>query len=455
MAKSRTWSLACALVLALGLSAEPALAAGPKLISGQAVASAGVLQVGDAGATWELPGGGRVTAEPGTDLRWTPATKLTLSGGANKTTYVLTIKKGRVQAELPRPAADRPALLVRAPQKLGLVLEGGSATVIATGEQVAIACSSARALLNRGGPAWREVPADSIHVGSGPARQLIGAPSVKATTIVAIGVGGAARMAPVEWPAVEGAAAYLVTLSGADGEHPSRTQGTRFEPDLPLAAGRYELRVRAIDDLGLSGRPSEAIDVRVIDVALPPGAYADDEGRVHLPTSQSIALADPEGLEVSYGDPRHFAPAPSSIGLLRDETTLVFVRGKGQQRASRLTLVPRRVEASVSAGPKTAIWPRDTIELSIKLDHSDGMPADFIEIEPRVYVGLERVDVEWRDDGGTLRAQVSPRTGAGPWVVRVEAHDQYGIEIGRDFVEIDAIKPVEPHRGRARRMSRR
>jgi hypothetical protein len=53
-----------------------------------------------------------------------------------------------------------------------------------------------------------------------------------------------------------------------------------------------------------------------------------------------------------------------------------------------------------------------------------------------VTIGIEPVDVVWRSDGDVLRATVPPSKNKGPWVVRVEVEDQFGIPLGRNLLEV-------------------
>ena len=65
------------------------------------------------------------------------------------------------------------------------------------------------------------------------------------------------------------------------------------------------------------------------------------------------------------------------------------------------------------------------------------IPAAFVEM------GVEPVAVDFKAEGGWLRGVLPPRSGEGPWVVRVEVKDHSGRELGRDFVEVAAAAAAE------------
>jgi hypothetical protein len=64
--------------------------------------------------------------------------------------------------------------------------------------------------------------------------------------------------------------------------------------------------------------------------------------------------------------------------------------------------------------------------------------SEWIEPKPRVLVGVEEVEVEFKREAGGWRGILPARQGKGPWVVRVEVQDQHGIPLGRDFIEVSS-----------------
>jgi hypothetical protein len=49
---------------------------------------------------------------------------------------------------------------------------------------------------------------------------------------------------------------------------------------------------------------------------------------------------------------------------------------------------------------------------------------------PTVTLGLDPVDVNFEQEGNTLHAVVLPSAKPGPWIVRVDVADQFGVALG-------------------------
>jgi hypothetical protein len=150
-----------------------------------------------------------------------------------------------------------------------------------------------------------------------------------------------------------------------------------------------------------------------------------------------VKLIGAEGLESSYGRASMFVPAPKDIGLARGESTLIRLRVPGTKQELAIKLEPRAVRANVEIGPKTARWPGEALQVQVKLFDQRGRPmTDPLKTKPRVFVNVEQVEATWTHSGNTYTAKVPPSTGAGPWVVRVEVSDDFGEQVGRDFIEL-------------------
>jgi len=73
----------------------------------------------------------------------------------------------------------------------------------------------------------------------------------------------------------------------------------------------------------------------------------------------------------------------------------------------------------------------------VKLFDHQGRPmTDALKSKPRVFVNIEPVDCSWTHSANTWTAKVAPSPGSGPWVVRVEVNDDFGEQVGRDFIEL-------------------
>jgi hypothetical protein len=99
-------------------------------------------------------------------------------------------------------------------------------------------------------------------------------------------------------------------------------------------------------------------------------------------------------------------------------------------------LAPRTARARVEITPRRASWPKDEIDIRIALEDASGAVPSKLRMKPRVLLGLQPIGVKFVGDGARLHARVRPRSGSGPWVLRVEVEDQFGVSLGRDFVEI-------------------
>jgi hypothetical protein len=205
-------------------------------------------------------------------------------------------------------------------------------------------------------------------------------------------------------------------------------------PALP--PGRYFARVRTRGAEGLLGFPGPTRALRVARAVLPPGTVTQG-GTFVLPQDRGLTWDDPTGLEVSVGK-IGFVHAAAELGLFRSASTLARVRLAGEPGFVQLALLPPPVHAEIELGPKLAVWPKDAIEVRVRLVGLPPSDSDAGEFEPklRVKINLDPVQVAWRREGELLTATIPARHDAGPWVVRVEATDPSDNPIGRGFLEV-------------------
>jgi hypothetical protein len=260
---------------------------------------------------------------------------------------------------------------------------------------------------------------------------------------VAFSFGGDAALGAFRWPSSEGANGYRVEIRNEKG----RVVGSRETRDMAIAAGtfrvrpgNYVARVAAMDASGLEGaRPVER-PIRVVGMSIPDRGFVDAEGAVHFPPGRALDLSNSDGIEVTYGGANHFIAAPKKLELTSAEPRLVRFRATGSTSEAKLWLLPRQVRAHVEFGPAVPTWPKDTLEIRVRIDDPsarDKTSAEApIEVRPRVLLGVEPVNVAFVRDGDTLRGVLPPQAGQGPWVVRVEVEDQAGMALGRDHVEV-------------------
>jgi hypothetical protein len=220
----------------------------------------------------------------------------------------------------------------------------------------------------------------------------------------------------------------------------SRSNESRINFD-ELAPGSYAVSVHAVEASGLEGAESSPAPLRVVGADLPEGAKLVDGG-ILLPPNQRVRLHGTAGVEISYGKAPNFVPAPSTIGVIRNQPTLVRLRAEGSKDELSLELAPRKLHANVQLGPARARWPRDEVTVSVRLTDGLGRPlADDVGLTPSVFVNVTPVAVKWKRERNLLTARVPRGTEAGPWVVRVEVADDTGAVVGRDFLEVAGVAP--------------
>ena len=437
-----------ALCLTLGLVAAGVADAGPKvltrptLVAGKVKEHGDGVVVGPGGAEWALPGGARVVAAPGAELRLIgKPQKLALGAKRNTPGYTVLLRGGEVRAVA---VAERSAIVVAAPRQTRVLVVSGSLGVLAAEGHVAVANTDGEASVGVGSEPLRPLAPGMLRIvdrGAGAVRPLAVSPS----RLEAPGVSFAFHDEPVDlgalaWPEALGAQRYRLELRDEAG----RLVVRRETSELGLASGwsrvapgAYSVRLSSLDPSGLEAAHPIERPLRVLGVTLPPGAFADGERAVHLPPGRRVELSHTEGVEVSYGTAQHFIAAPRALELGRPEPRLVRLRLAGSEASRNLFLVPREVRAKVEFGPRVPSWPKDPLEIRVRVEEAKGTPAaDLVEARPKVMIGIDPVDVAFEKQGEWLIGTLLPRTGKGPWVVRVEVEDSNGSVLGRNFVEI-------------------
>ena len=130
-----------ALCLGLGMSSLSSAALGeapgvtrPMLVGGAVTPTAGACVAGADGAEWVLPGGARIVAEHGAELRVVGVPqKLALGPRHNTPGYTVLLRSGDVRVSVPRDG--RSAVVVAAPRKTNVLVISGSASIRATSVQ--------------------------------------------------------------------------------------------------------------------------------------------------------------------------------------------------------------------------------------------------------------------------------------------------------------------------------
>jgi hypothetical protein len=282
---------------------------------------------------------------------------------------------------------------------------------------------------------------------------LLEPPTDLAGQRVLVSTGQSVAMEKLWWRARAGAEGYRVELV-RDGEHGPLLRVDTRDPILPrqpvrLAPGQYRLAVRALDGLGFESKGALESSLHVVTARLPPGGYVDAAGNIRVVPGSLVDFLHLGGVELSYADFAH-ERAPSSIGLSGVEPVMLLLRS-GRRDPQLLRIAPRTVRARIAITPARATWPADTLTIQVELEDPSGQPVpEFLEIHPKVSLGVEPMMLSFkrvgqsrrtRADANTtvgrsLRAVLPAQAGPGPWVVRVEVSDQFGIPLGRAVLEI-------------------
>jgi hypothetical protein len=243
----------------------------------------------------------------------------------------------------------------------------------------------------------------------------------------------------IRWSPVRGAARYDVRVRRPDGKVVAQTRVAGDEVDsglTPVQPGKYTVALRSVDPLGLENRWGPEFELRVIGAVLPPGSYSTDRA-IFLATGQQVSFTNTNGLEMTYAGAGRYFPATEAAGLHHDATTMIGFRLPGTLDTATARLEPRGIYADVHIGPRRAIWPRDPVTIDIELKSKSGEPIPpFLHAVPKVTLGLDTISPNFTQRGSTLHAIVAPSSKPGPWVVRVEVADQFGLPLGRDFLEV-------------------
>jgi len=441
-----------ALVCAAGANARAESASAPRrpvIVSGSATNVGGVLTTSAAGAVIELPSRAQLRVAPNSSLRVFPAPQLlALTPGARTWTWSFALQSGRVDVELPK--AGRNAVLASMGKFSAILTAGRGAFRVAGGEATAANIEGeVRGQVNEH---WQTIPLGWTSTLSKEDPAALAKPGLPGPTLTSsqrmwFSANETVSMRGFRWERVVGAQSYELRLRRAsDGKVIDQRAVTN--PELafgltPVEAGKYMVATRSIDARGIEGSWSAESELRVIGVVLPPGAFSSDQA-IYLGAGQQVQFTNTAGLEMTYLGAGRYFPAAQGAGLYRGQKTVIGFRMPGVLDTAIARLEPRGIYADVQIGPQRAIWPRDPISIDIQLKSQNGsdIPA-FLQVVPTVTVGVEPIDVNFEQDGNTLHAIVPPSSRPGPWILRVDVADQYGVALGHEFLEIasQARKP--------------
>jgi len=250
----------------------------------------------------------------------------------------------------------------------------------------------------------------------------------------------AVAMSGFRWAPVPSAAGYELRVRRlGDGQVVEQrvTSQTEFRDGFrPVEPGKYSISLRSLDARGLESNWGPETELRVIGVLLPPGGYSTEQA-IFLGTGQQVQFTNTSGLEMTYLGAGRYFPAAHGATLYRNTSTVIGFRLPGALDTATARLEPRSVYADVRIGPKRAVWPQDSVSIDIQLKSRSGVAIpSFLHVVPKVSLGVEPLDVSFEREGNVLHAVVPPSSAPGPWVLRVDVADQFGVPLGHDFLEV-------------------
>lgn len=393
--------------------------------------------------TKTLPGGAVLTFSKDAKYELGKPIRLQLNptGNDKTTTQVVRLSAGRVRVQIPEAKNPKTAVLIQAPRKVSAVAKGGQSLVITAPDRVTVAAVKGEMLAALGND-WKPLPSGIVRSFGGGAtteQAVPPVPQLRVANSMLLALTGTAstdvHASPA--PTVEHRWLSVYRVEGATRSKLDERQWRSDIQPLPeMSPGRYEVQALSVDRFGVESAISAPVTLRVIGAELPEGARLGAD-MILLGRSGRVKLVGADGLEASYGRASVFIPVPKDVGLARGESTFLRLREPGKTEELGIKLEPRTVRADVAIGPKTARWPGEALSVSVKLfDHRGRPVTDALKNKPRVFVNVDQVDPTWTHSGNTYTAKVTHARGSGPWVVRVEVSDDFGDEVGRDFIEL-------------------
>ena len=400
-----------------------------------------------AGESRTLPGGAVLTFSKDAKYELGRPIKLQLAPmGSDKTTVqVIKLTSGRVSVTIPEAKKPKTAVLIQAPRKVSAMAKGGQSVVITTADRITVAAVRGE-MLSALGNDWKTLPSGLVRSFGGGAtteQPVPAAPKLRVDSSMLLALTGdvSTQVRAVPTKNVEYRQLSLFRVEGNKRSKLSDAEWRSDQQQLPrLTPGRYELLARAVDRFGVESSASEPLTLRVIGAQLPEGAKLANDS-ILLGRSGRVKLIGVDGLEASYGRANLFIPVPKDVGLARGESTLLRLREPGGKEELGIKLEPRTVKADVEIGPKSARWPGEPLQVTVKLFDHRGRPLkDELKTKPQVFVNVAHVVPNWTHSGNTYTTKIAPAAGTGPWVVRVEVNDDFGDPAGRDFIELGSAK---------------
>lgn len=436
-------AIAAFTVIVIGLCLTAVAAAAHKVSEGSVEKEKSLLTAGADGAVLLYQSGLVLRLQPHTQIRQHKDAKLWLDSTGRTPAHVFTLLAGRADLAVPgREGRARQAALVRAGQRLSVATSGGRMSALAGDEFGVVVAYEGNVVASDGGR-WLPVKVGTgLKMMSGAQHMeehlLPQAPILHSKRKVWLALQGPVPVGDFSWETSDVNQRYALVLSSQDRATIHRTtvakKGTG--PVLTsLPGGLYSLSVQALDSYGLAG-PAGTLTFSVVGVHNHRGSRVDADGVIHVGINQRARFTHVEGLLMTYGTAKRWATATETVPLWRHERTTVHFRHPDYTDMVSARLEPRGVSAEVYIGPKTVVWPGQSVQIRVRIKDIKGAIPEDLDVKLNVSLGIKEVPVEWAKQGNLFTASVPSRTGAGPWVLRISVVDRFGIELGRDFVEI-------------------
>src|SRR5664280_696567 len=430
--------------LLLSLAVEHRAMAGSQLLPIQGSASIvnGRSVAGSEGALYRLPGGIRIALSPNAEASVVPRPQmLALNAGKRTSTFSVFLRSGEVDVDIPETTTG--AVAVAGPYDVRVIARRGRSSILASGQSLYTFSETYPLLVSQKERLNNLAPGiiRRFSLNKSPTdRPILSAPQWLAGRQVWLALREAANISDFAWSPVSGAQAYKIELREASngkllGEFEQIS--TKIGKNLPpLRPGNYQLTVRATDGTEVPGIKSAPLKLQILGVNVPVDAQLQPDARIELSRSQTVQLKNAEGLTLKRSRERQARPASEPVGIVDGRPTPIMIQGEDSD-LSLLWLLPSQTPVTAHVGPKWVVWPHGSVELEVRWSDSGGrrLPP---EVEPTVtvLVGIEPVEVAWDKQADVWHATVAPQSGRGPWVVRLEVHDQLGALLARDFVEV-------------------
>ncbi len=422
-----------------------------------------------------LPDGVTVTLEPSALAKWMPAAKLPSEINRWTRGYHLVLEEGELEVRMPASVKGAHAFLVST--KAGTLTDWrGQLHVRVHGDSAAAAIYEGALVVGSNGQGFPVYDGAGILMRRGinpdKTRGIPPTPQWDARSggflMQSEGGGGPIHLA---WQPVANAASYRIEVATDAAMvrvvDRSSTTDLHYTTTQPSSAGRYWAHVRAVGQEGIVGAWSSPQLVRVLRYQLPPGAVVAQDGAIVLPDGAGLAFPDPEGLEVAFENisstdgifgartQRPYGPELGTPAVRREPTLywsglgtsvrlsdssptrVVHLRDPVSHAEARLVLVARQLRADVELTPVNAVWPRDPINVRVRVyDPSGRIDAATEPVSVEATLDLNPLTVPWAHQGAIWAGRVAPRMIPTPSIVRVVVKDSRSEEIGRGFVEL-------------------